>query len=181
MVYWHWAKRITSTKIKRTLKFTCAKKNKKLQPKDELLQVLKRLHLGLLTDLADWGISPNPLLKLFQNLNTTSKQHHWRVADLVSKKICNINYVRNFNRCQVKLRWLLWGFYRKAKKLVAPAATWPDYKSHDTMKFLIGISTTGFLTFLSNKYGGRASYKFICDNSRLFDSLDSYAVMMKLW
>ena len=35
MVYWRGAKRIASTKITEILKFTGAKKNKKLQSKDE--------------------------------------------------------------------------------------------------------------------------------------------------
>ena len=34
IIYWRETKRITSTKIKRSLKFTIAKKNKKLQSKD---------------------------------------------------------------------------------------------------------------------------------------------------
>ena len=35
MIYWRGAKRVTSTKIKRVLKFTGAKKSKKLQSNDE--------------------------------------------------------------------------------------------------------------------------------------------------
>ena len=54
MVDWPRTKRITSTKIKRSLKFIGAKKNKKLQSKDEFLLVLMRLRLGLLhEDVAD--------------------------------------------------------------------------------------------------------------------------------
>ena len=34
IIYWRETKRITSTKIKRSLKFTIAKKNKKLQSND---------------------------------------------------------------------------------------------------------------------------------------------------
>ena len=54
MVYCRVTERITRTKIKRSLKFTGAKKNKKLQSKDNFLLVLRRLRLGLLNeDLAD--------------------------------------------------------------------------------------------------------------------------------
>ena len=48
MVYWRETKRTTSTKMKRSLEFTGAEKNKKLQSKDEFLLVLMRLCLGLL-------------------------------------------------------------------------------------------------------------------------------------
>ena len=45
---------IVVTKTKQRLKFTCGKKNKKLQSKDEFLLALMRLPLGLSNyDLAD--------------------------------------------------------------------------------------------------------------------------------
>ena len=65
MVYWRGTKRITSTKIKRSLKFNGAKKKKekkikKLKSKDEFLLMLMRLRLRLLNeDLTDrFCISP---------------------------------------------------------------------------------------------------------------------------
>ena len=65
-------------------------------------------------------------------------------------------------------------FMERPKKLDAQAATWSDYKSRNTIKFLIGISPTGFITFLSDTYGGRASDKFIYRDSGFFDCLNSY-------
>ena len=60
MVHWRGTKRITNTKIKRSLKFIRAKKNKKLQSKDEFLLVSMRLCLRFLNeDLPDkFCISP---------------------------------------------------------------------------------------------------------------------------
>ena len=43
-------------------------------------------------------------------------------------------------------------------KFILIAQTWSDYKSHNTIKFLIGITPTGFISFLSNCYGGRANF-----------------------
>lgn len=40
-----------------------------------------------------------------------------------------------------------------------------------TIKFSIGISPTGYTTFLSNCYTGRASENFICNDSGFFDLL----------
>ena len=65
-------------------------------------------------------------------------------------------------------------FIERPRKLDAQAATWSDYKSHNTIKFLIGISPTGFITFLSDTYGGRASDKFICRDSGFFEYLDGH-------
>ena len=66
----------------------------------------------------------------------------------------------------------------KAKKHDARAATWWDYKSHNTVRFLIGISPTGFITFLSDTCGDRASDKLICRDSGFFECLDSYDEVM---
>ena len=52
------------------------------------------------------------------------------------------------------------------------AATWSDYKHRNTLKFLIGISPTGYITFLSDCYGGRASDRFICSDSGFYNLLE---------
>ena len=41
-------------------------------------------------------------------------------------------------------------FIERPKAVDIQAATWSDYKKHNTVKFLIGISPTGFITFLSD-------------------------------
>ena len=38
-------------------------------------------------------------------------------------------------------------FVERPKSLLIQAQTWSDYKHHNTFKFLIGISPTGFITF----------------------------------
>ena len=58
------------------------------------------------------------------------------------------------------------------------AATWSDYKHHNTIKSLIGISPSGFITFLSSGYGGRASDKFITKDRGFYDLLESDDVVM---
>lgn len=68
-------------------------------------------------------------------------------------------------------------FIEKPKKLDTQATTWLDYKSHNTVKFLIGISPTGLITFLSGIYGGTASEKFIVV---IVGFLTASIVMMKL-
>ena len=73
MVYWHGAKRITSTKYKQSLNFANVGKKKKLQSKDELLLVLIRLHLGPLNEdlVVRFCISPTHCSNI-QNVDTTS-------------------------------------------------------------------------------------------------------------
>ena len=49
------------------------------------------------------------------------------------------------------------------------AETCSDYKHHNTRKILVGNSPSGFITFLSSCYGGRAGDKFITKDSGFYD------------
>ena len=46
------------------------------------------------------------------------------------------------------------------------------------MKFLVGITPSGFISFLSDCYGGRASDKFITADNGLYDLLERYDEVM---
>ena len=56
-------------------------------------------------------------------------------------------------------------FIQRPRSMISQAVTWSDYKSHNTFKFLIGISPSGFITFVYECYGGRASDRFISMDS----------------
>jgi len=55
--------------------------------------------------------------------------------------------------------------------LKARAQTWSSYKHHNTVKFLIGISPQGVISFISKAWGGRASDKYFTDNCNLLQNL----------
>ena len=38
-------------------------------------------------------------------------------------------------------------FIERQKSLINQACTWSEYKHHNTIKFLVGISPTGYITF----------------------------------
>ena len=59
-------------------------------------------------------------------------------------------------------------FIEKLRHLELQALTCSDYKQHNTLKFLIGISPNGCITFLSRCYGG-ASDRHIVRESSFFD------------
>ena len=46
-------------------------------------------------------------------------------------------------------------FTERPKSLDCQAATWSDYRQHNTIKFLVGISPSGFITFLQVPAGAR--------------------------
>ena len=64
-------------------------------------------------------------------------------------------------------------FIERQKSLSAQTATWLDYRHLNMFKFLFGIIPTGFISFLSSCYGGRASEKLITKNSGFYDLLET--------
>ena len=61
-------------------------------------------------------------------------------------------------------------FIEKPSNLLARAQTYLNYKSHNTIKVLIGISP-GTITFVSQAWGGRTSDTFLTENCGLLNKL----------
>lgn len=55
-------------------------------------------------------------------------------------------------------------FIEKPSDLLAKAATYSQYKSYNTAKYLISITPQGVISFISDGYGGRVSDKFITEH-----------------
>ena len=62
-------------------------------------------------------------------------------------------------------------FMQRPSNLKTRGETYSNYKSHNTVKYLVGIAPHGHIMFISRAYGGRASDKFIVDNSGFLDYL----------
>lgn len=62
-------------------------------------------------------------------------------------------------------------FCERSAILIAIAQAFSQYKHHATLKFLIGISTTGVIIFISSAFGGRASDKEIVLKSGFLNNL----------
>ncbi|XP_064468482.1 uncharacterized protein LOC135379167 [Ornithodoros turicata] len=60
---------------------------------------------------------------------------------------------------------------QRPKKLMARAQTYSAYKANNTIKFLTAIAPNGFIMFVSQAYGGRASDKFIMRDSGIEEKL----------
>ena len=62
-------------------------------------------------------------------------------------------------------------FIQQPTSLSARAETCSNYKHHNTVKFLIAISPTGAIIFISKCWGGRTSDKHITAHSGFLDKL----------
>lgn len=62
-------------------------------------------------------------------------------------------------------------FCERPIKIKERASTYSSYKSHNTVKYLIGVTPQGTVSFISKGYGGRCSDKFIVDDSGFLNNL----------
>ena len=56
-------------------------------------------------------------------------------------------------------------FIERPGNLTARAATWSNYKHHNTLKYLIAITPCGSVSFVSKAFGGRTSDKVVTQRS----------------
>ncbi len=62
-------------------------------------------------------------------------------------------------------------FIERPSDLRARAQTYSQYKHHNTMKYLIGITPQGVISFISKGWGGRTSDKHVTENSGFLQNL----------
>ena len=69
-------------------------------------------------------------------------------------------------------------FIEKPSNLLARDQTFSNYKHHNTIKILIGITPQGSSSFVSESWGGCNSDKFLTENCRFLDKLEPGDVVM---
>ncbi|XP_041363079.1 uncharacterized protein LOC121378816 [Gigantopelta aegis] len=63
-------------------------------------------------------------------------------------------------------------FIQRPGPLTARAQTWSNYKHNNTIKFLVSITPTGAISYVSRAFGGRTSDKVITQRSGYLDKLE---------
>ena len=175
LVYWRGKKNILSTKYKRT----ATKRSPKLDEKNQFLLVLMRLRLGLLNeDLADrFNISQATCSSIFTTwIRLLSSLLGDALVRWLPRETVYSNLPSMFRGKYRKTRCIIdcsEVYIERPKSVDEQAATWSDYKKHNTFKFLIAISPNGFIMFLSDCYGGRTTDQFICKDSNFYNLLEA--------
>ena len=183
ITYWKgtkWTK--LSTKV---VKRTRYQKLKKLSQRDELILTLMRLRLNLLNeDLADrFGISTGLCSQTFTTWIKIIGQVLgnalivWLPRDSILNNLPHCFNKKGYSKCRIIIDCAE-VFIERPKSLEMQYATWSEYKHHNTIKFLVGISPSGFITFLSDCYGGRKTDKFITQDSGFYGNLERDETVM---
>ena len=69
-------------------------------------------------------------------------------------------------------------FIERPQSFQARAATYSNYKKHNTVKIIIGITPTGSISFISKAWGGRVSDKVITQKSGFLNKIKYGDVVM---
>ena len=93
----------------------------------------------------------------------------WPQRDIVFKTM-PMSFRRKFKNCIVIIDCFKI-FIERPSDLLARAQTWSNYKAHNTIKYLIGITPQGVISFISAGWGGRVSDKELTQSSAFLDKL----------
>lgn len=182
MTYWKSSNTERSSTKKKGSPQKCGA-NRKLNLRDEFLLTLMRLRLGLTINFLAiiFGLVPS---SCSQVVNTWVRFLSVALKPLIvwpTRIAITENLPPQFRTKCRKIRCILDCteiFIERPRCLDLQAATWSDYKKHNTMKVLVGITPNGHISFLSKAYGGRASDVFITRKSGFLELIEPYDAIM---
>ena len=85
-------------------------------------------------------------------------------------KTIPVEFRKHFRKCVVIIDFFE-VFIERPTSQTARSQTWSNYKHHNTIKYLIGITPQGSVAFISQGWGGRTSDVHLTENSGLLQKL----------
>ena len=142
----------------------------------QFLMVLMKLHLNLRNqDLAyRFGVHQSTVSRYFNRwldilYNRLSVLVSWPEREVVLKTM-PMEFCKKFRKCAIIINCFEI-FIERPTSITARAQTWSNYKKHNTVKFLIGITPQGSISFNSKGWGGRVSDVYLTEHSGLLQNL----------
>ena len=81
-----------------------------------------------------------------------------------------MEFCKHFRKCVVIIDCFEI-FIKRPTSQTPRAQTWSNYKHHNTVKFLIGITPHGSVAFISQGWGGRTSDVYLTENCSILQKL----------
>ena len=175
--YMHYWKGMTNTA--KDLSSPRDRKNinlRKLSLKKEFLMTMMRLRAGLMIDDIAFRFDVSNMLasSVFTTwLKFMSKELRWLIFwpdRNVIRRNLPVSFRKYYPRCSIIIDCSEI-FTETPSSLDVAAMCWSNYKHHSTIKYLIGITPNGAISYVSGGYGGRASDIFIVNNSGFLNFL----------
>ena len=155
---------------------------RQLRPIEEFLMLCMKLRLNLLHEtLADlFGVSTSTVSRILNTWVNFCYDHSLSLVSWPSlEKIiqCLPPHFRDYPNCSIIVDCTE-VFIEKPSSLTAQWQTWSEYKHHNTVKILIGVTPNGMVNFVSRLWGGRASDRHITQHDNFLPKLQPNTTIM---